>query len=334
MTSLATALAPRASVARPDRSANQPRDNAANQIADSKLNSSLMSFARAILALSRPARLPAIWSNCLAGWWLGGGGNGSKLPFLFAGATLLHLGGAFLNDAFDAEFDQLRRPGRPIASGAIPLGTVWRSGLTCLVLGALLLLIADRLAGGIGLAIVLLIILYNSTHRLLGFSPVLQGLVRFFLYVLGASVAEHGVTGSALWCGLALAIYMTGLGYLARWQDSPGKAPAWPAALLVTPILLALLMDVGRYREPALLLSALLILWGLRAWRRGFWALERNLPQAVADLGAGIVFVDWLATCPITSVGSQSYYAPRELSYAFIALLIGTLLLQRAVPER
>ena len=72
-----------------------------------------MTFVRALLALGRVSNLPTIWSNCLAGWWLGGGGNDRELPFLLAGSTFLYLGGAFLNDAFDAEFDRQHRPAGP-----------------------------------------------------------------------------------------------------------------------------------------------------------------------------------------------------------------------------
>ena len=69
---------------------------------------------RTLLILGRVSNLPTVWSNCLAGWWLGGGGNTGKLPFLFAGTTLLYIGGMYLNDAFDVEFDRQHRKERPI----------------------------------------------------------------------------------------------------------------------------------------------------------------------------------------------------------------------------
>ncbi len=48
---------------------------------------------RTLLILGRVSNLPTVWSNCLAGWWLGGGGNFWKLPFLFLGVSLLDTGG-------------------------------------------------------------------------------------------------------------------------------------------------------------------------------------------------------------------------------------------------
>src|SRR3989442_723734 len=95
------------------------------------------SLLRTLLVLGRVSNLPTIWSNCLAGWWLGGAENSEQLPFLFAGTTFLYLGGMFLNDAFDVEFDRLHRAERPIPSGAIRLRTAWRWGLVWLALGAL-----------------------------------------------------------------------------------------------------------------------------------------------------------------------------------------------------
>ena len=247
---------------------------------------------------------------------------------------MLFVGGAFLNDAFDAEYDREHRPGRPIPSGALKQRTVFRWSLVWLIGGALLLLFLGERTGILGLVLVFLIVVYNTFHRLLVGAPFLEGLCRFWLYVLGASMAEQGVTGSAMWCGLALAFYVAGLAYLGRWEEKPGQTEYWPVAFLAVPIVLALLMDVGRYREPALLLSALLALWALRALRRTFWSSEPNVRRTVCELGAGIVFVDWLATCPLSSVAQQSNHAPRELSYAFIGLFVAAVALQSVGPSK
>lgn len=289
---------------------------------------------RTFLNLGHFERLPTIWSNCLAGWWLGGGGNTERLPFVFGGASLLFIGGAFLNDALDAEHDREHRPERPIPSGAIKQRTVFRWSLVWLILGALLFVFLGERTGLLGLMLVVLVVIYNSFHRFLAGAPFLEGLCRFWLYVLGASVAEQGISGSTMWCGLALAFYVAGLAYLGKWEERPGQAEYWPMAFLALPIVLALLMDVGRYREPALLLSALLALWSLRALRKTFWSSEPNVRATVSELSAGIVFVDWLATCPLSSVLEPSNHAPRALSFAFIGLFVGKLVLQRLQGKR
>ena len=52
----------------------------------------------------------------------------------------------FLNDAFDQEFDRQRRQERPIPSGKISAGLVWRFGFGQLLVGILLLLGCGKVA--------------------------------------------------------------------------------------------------------------------------------------------------------------------------------------------
>src|SRR3954466_334869 len=139
---------------------------------------------RTLLVLGRVSNLPTVWSNCLAGWWLGGGGKTEALPFLLCGASLIYIGGMFLNDAFDVEFDRQHRKERPIPSGGIALDAVWRWGFAGLALGAVCLLWPGKLTGGLGLLLVFSVLLYDAVHKLIAFSPVLMGLCRFLLYVI------------------------------------------------------------------------------------------------------------------------------------------------------
>ena len=294
-----------------------------------------MSSVRTLLALSRPSRLPTYWSDCLAGWWLGGGGNAENLPFLFAGVTLLYLGGAFLNDAFDADFDRHHHPERPIPSGAVTQQAVWRWGLSGLAAGALFLLWLGNATGGLGLAMVALIVIGNAIHHLLPSGPVLQGICRMFLYVLAASVASHGVSGWSVWSGLAAGTYVAAIAWFARWEEIPSRARHWPMIPLAAPVILALVMNAGEYRKPAMLIGLVVVLWALRALRQTYLSLDRNMTRTVSTLTAGIVLVDWLAICPMAAASSMSNSAPRELSLAFVGLFLGVLALQRieAPPE-
>src|ERR1041385_1224412 len=92
-----------------------------------------------VLILGRVSNLPTVWSNCLAGWLLGGGGSALRFGLLSLGASFLYIGGMFLNDAFDSEFDSQHRKERPIPSGSITVGKVWGWGLGWLIAGTLLL---------------------------------------------------------------------------------------------------------------------------------------------------------------------------------------------------
>ena len=76
-------------------------------------------YVQTLLSLGRVSNLPTVWSNCLAGWCIGQGLHGERLFLLLMGATFLYLGGMFLNDAFDAQYDRQHRPERPIPTGAM-----------------------------------------------------------------------------------------------------------------------------------------------------------------------------------------------------------------------
>ncbi len=281
-----------------------------------------MSPLRTLFILGRISNLPTVWSDCLVGWWLGGGGNFAKLPFLFLGVTLLYIGGMFLNDAFDEQFDRQHRQERPIPSGKISAGLVWRWGWGLLAVGELLLFGCGVSTGVLGMALALCILLYDAIHKAFTFSPLIMGACRFWVYVIAASGGETGVGGWAIWSGMALALYVIGLSFIARRESLRGPLSYWPVALLAAPVALALLMNVGEYRQPALLLSGVLVMWTLRCLRTVFWTNAVNVGRTVSGLLAGIVLVDWIA----------AVQAPRELGVAFIALFLAALLAQRFVP--
>ncbi len=281
-----------------------------------------MPSLRTLLLLGRTSNLPTVWSNCLAGWWLGGGGNIYRLIPLLVGATLLYLGGMFLNDAFDARFDSQHRRERPIPSGAIPVKAVWQIGFGMLAAGLVMLFSFGLTTGILGVLLVGCILLYDAIHKVITLSPILMAGCRLLLYVIAASTGAAGVTGWAVWCGLAMAAYIVGLSFLARKESTGVTANYWPVFFLLVPIFLAVLMNVNGYRSNAWLLSAVLGLWLARSLRFAFMAAERNIGRTVSHLLAGIVFVDLLAVVDIS----------RGFALVFIALFLLSLLFQRFIP--
>jgi len=264
---------------------------------------------RTLLVLGRVSNLPTVWSNCLAGWWLGGGGNFWKLPFLLAGVSLLYTGGMFLNDAFDADFDRQRRPERPIPTGKILEPLVWRLGFGQLGAGIFLLLFCGQMAAGAAFFLALFILLYNFCHKFFNAAPWLMG--------------ACGLNGWAIFGGVALAFYVVGLSYVARQESYRGTVPFWPPLLLAAPILLALAMNSGSYRWRAVWISIVLVLWVGRCVRTIFLGGISNVGIIVSNLLAGIVFVDWIAIAPDCS---------RWLSLILLALFGLTKWLQQFVP--
>ena len=280
-----------------------------------------MSRWRIFMILGRVSILPTVWSNCLAGWWLGGGATAGKLPWVLIGATCLHVGGIFLNDAFDGDFGRQHRRARPIPSGAISQATLRRWGLASLAAGALCLFVTGITTGFLGLALALCLLLYSAVHRLVTFSPVLMGFSRLLVYLVAASAGADGVTGRAAWCGLAVAAYVQGLGFIARRENVRGAVSLWLLPLLGVPILMACIIDAGAYREAGLALSAVVALWSIRCLRPVLGG-GGHIRRAVSGLLAGIVFVDLLAVAD----------APRGFCAVFLVLFGSVLGVQRLVP--
>jgi UbiA prenyltransferase family len=287
------------------------------------MNRGVVRQFRALFVLGRVSNLPTVWSNCLAGWWLGGGGNPQKLPLLFLGIGLFYLGGMFLNDAFDADFDRQHRTQRPIPSGAISQQAVWYWGVVWFGLGVLSLIAVGKTTGMLALLLLLCILVYNATHKVITASPWLMGVCRFWVYVIAASASIGSVNGWVIWCGMVLAFYVAGLGYLARRENLRGPISNRPLALLATPVFFAMLMNAGMNRTSAIGLSLVLVLWIALCVRPVFQAVEASIARTVSGLFAGIIFVDWLAVAPI---------CPRWLSLAFLILFGVTLGLQRFIP--
>ncbi|HEY5232496.1 MAG TPA: UbiA family prenyltransferase [Verrucomicrobiae bacterium] len=278
---------------------------------------------RTLLVLGRVSNLPTVWSNCLAGWWLAGGGNFWKLPLLLVGVSALYTGGMFLNDAFDADFDRQRRTGRPVPSGKIPVGAVWRWGWAWLALGILCLIIPGKATGVLGLVLAVCIVIYDAMHKVFTASPWLMGLCRFWVYVIAGTAGAEGLNGWPIWCGAALALYVVGLSCVARRESFRGPVPFWPLLLLTAPIFLAMLMDAGGARKAVLFVALIFALWVARCLRSIFQQGEINVGRIVTGLLAGIIFVDWLAVAP---------ESPRWLSIILIALFLLANFLQKFVP--
>jgi hypothetical protein len=287
------------------------------------MNQNSTSRLRTLLILGRVSNLPTVWSNCLAGWWLSGGGNFWKLPLLLLGVSSLYVGGMFLNDAFDADFDRQRRATRPIPSGQISADTVWTFGWAWLALGILLLIFCGKTVGALAVVLTICILIYDAAHKAITASPWLMGLCRFWVYVIAGTTAVNGLNGNSIWCGVALAFYIVGLSYVARRESFRGPVPYWPLLLLAAPIFLALLMNAGDSRKAAMFVVLVLALWIARCARTIFIGGEINVGRIVSGLLAGIIFVDWLAVAP---------QCPRELSGVFLILFGATLWLQRFVP--
>jgi 4-hydroxybenzoate polyprenyltransferase len=182
---------------------------------------------RTLLDLGRVSNLPTVWTNVLGGTVLSGGRlDPLSLGCLGLGASFFYVGGMFLNDAFDREFDAKHRRERPIPSGRATAAKVFATGFLLLGAGLGLVATAGALAAGsrsllpwrplaAGTALAGLIVFYDAFHKGHSYGPVVMGLCRAALYLLAASTLGH-LGGPVVVGALLLLAYVVGLTAVAR----------------------------------------------------------------------------------------------------------------------
>ena len=261
------------------------------------------------LRLGRVSNLPTVWSNVLAGAVLSGATLGvNSLALLCLSFSLFYVGGMFLNDAFDAEFDKEQRAERPIPQGLIARSTVFFMGGALLVLATMLVALHGMLfenqvrlepmmyAG----ALAICIIWYNADHKENFMGPVLMGFNRVYVYATTA-FALSAEPEPLLWYGCgALMSYLVGLTLLAQQENLTSLRSLWPLGFMVVPFGYPLAAVWFAGIEPDWPLTAVLLL-ALAAWivRAVFLFRPKTgspkIQSGIVSLIAGISILDAVA---------------------------------------
>ena len=286
---------------------------------------SLLKGLRTLLVLGRVSNLPTVWSNLITGWIMAWVIDLKALALLLVGGSLLYIGGMFLNDFCDADFDARYCPERPIPAGKISrravgvLAVLWfTAGLACLIP-------FGWLTARIALLLLAAIVLYDFRHKNVSWAPLAMGTCRFLLYPMAISTVGTEVAYSFFW-GAVLGFYVAGISYFARGESRAEKPIRWALLLLLLPVAVPLGLSVLDPPPPAIFmrysLSFLLFLswiaWLLiPLWRK----TNRSIGRVVSGLLAGIVLVDVIALAPLA-----------EPAIALFPLFILALLLQRVIP--
>jgi 4-hydroxybenzoate polyprenyltransferase len=281
---------------------------------------------RTLLVLGRISNLPTVWSNLIAGWVLARGTfDLAALSLLLLGGSLLYIGGMYLNDYCDTEFDVHYCPRRPIPAGKISrravgwLTNVWFAcGLACLAF-------LGWTTAALALMLVAAIVLYDFRHKNVVWAPPVMGICRVILYPLAASATANPVPSwHVIFKGIALGIYVVGITYLARGESRVSKLARWPFLLLLLPVMISVSMcdprldvcgPVGFFCLPLLFW----LCWLLFPFHR---RSNQSVGRLVSGLLASIVLVDMIAVAPILRF---------EAAYLFTLFVIA-LLLQRIIP--
>ena len=322
-----------------------------------------------LLAMGRVANVPTVLCNvftgCLLGAWFWGGLNQDIYPGyeitlllpLLSGACL-YLGGCFLNDWADSNWDKQNRPERAIPSGRFNPETVLTLAAALLAAG-LALAFAARIWAIIPAAgIVTAILVYTRFHKQTPLSIIPMGLCRGLLYILGfiaqgipytdhldemyARMTGHRIpelfdigVASALLLSLTLGLlaYIAGLSLAARFESKGkliGNTKLLALLLLGAPILTHTWMWIPWHYIPSLAAAALLALALLPVITI---IRKKGLGLFVSALLAIIPLIDLIVLAPISqAAGDNPTISPTLiLAFPFAAILLA-LLLQRLAP--
>jgi 4-hydroxybenzoate polyprenyltransferase len=251
------------------------------------------------LQLGRISNLPTVWSNMLVGALLAGGSLADPhLLLLMVALSLFYVGGMFLNDAFDRDFDAKHRPERPIPSGQVSARQVFVFGFAMLALGLVAVAAASRGPDGMpawralasGVALAGAIVFYDAHHKGNPLSPLIMGLCRVFVVFTAAFSVAAVLPTPVVLAAIALLCHLIGLTYIAKQEHLDRLGRLWPLGFLAVPVLygLALALSVPIVWVPLMMYAAVLgfALNLLRRRARG------DVPRAVVTLIAGMSVLD------------------------------------------
>ncbi|HLN27066.1 MAG TPA: UbiA family prenyltransferase [Gemmataceae bacterium] len=238
---------------------------------------------------------------------------------LMLASGCLYCAGMVWNDFFDIEQDTRERPFRPLPSGRVTRKAAAYLGSALMATGLLLSAIAGWLGKGsprqplmLAIALVAAIFLYDAWLKRTRLGPIGMGTCRSLNVLLGLSVAEETLGGSArLGLALVIGVYIVGVTWFARTEARTSNQASLTAAAFVMLAALVLALAVPAWLDtgncsilfPYLLLA--LGFWiGIPASRAANRPTPAYVQAAVKRAILGLVVLDAaLASSLVGAVG-------------------------------
>lgn len=294
-----------------------------------------MTKFRAHLTLARASNLPTVWSNILCAWIIVGGYNPLQLASYLLGASLLYIGGMYLNDYCDRDFDRELRAERPIPSGAISETTVRSLATLFLATGFLAFawtgFAADAtswhryLPAAFAAGTVLAIVLYDTNHKQNPIAPIYMAACRGLLYLTVASAFAHGIDTNNLIATGTIFVFIMGITFLARTEATTNTLDYPALAMLAAPILGAFYYNRHGLDPQQIATLGIFIAWIARSFLRARVNGALIIGKTIGPLLASIPLLDLLILSTL-GLATQSHLI------VFALLFAATTAAQRFIP--
>ena len=306
---------------------------------------------RAYLVLGRVSNISTLWSNGLCAWLLGGGGDLLLFVAALLGLTLIYVGGMYLNDYCDADWDREFRSERPIPSGQVTRPTALLAVVLFFITGMGCLLWSGWQTFPAAAVLLVLVVLYNVIHKRTVLAIPLMAACRTAVYWVVGAIALQGVTPEVGLAGILMFLYVMGITWLARDEAGAnpnvsstrtgtatlpgsahpvvkqawrGRTPSLAFIFLAAPVLAMAILGL---QNPGfeLLAVALVAAWMFHVFRGATADGHLKVGKTIGPLLAGICWVDLaiLACLGFASVAVGAGYA---------AFFLMALTAQRFIP--
>jgi len=175
------------------------------------------------LKLARLSNSPTVASNVLTGSALAGILTPNLIVFwLIIAMIAFYSAGMYLNDLVDLNYDKKHNPDRLLPKGAVKPSHAAIIMTILFTFGSILLW---RIGTGVflaGLALIILIGIYNLWHKQNPISPLLMAGCRVLVYAIAFFAFAQSLNNTVFLVGFFLVLYMIGLTYVAK-KGARGK---------------------------------------------------------------------------------------------------------------
>ncbi|WP_051234821.1 UbiA family prenyltransferase [Marinimicrobium agarilyticum] len=190
-----------------------------------------MPSVKTLLTLCRVSNLPTVWMNVLTTAVIVSAmvGGTYTIGLILLALSFFYAGGMALNDYCDRDWDTQHQPYRPIPSGRVTSRQVFSIVIGLFAAGFVCLFFApDHRAPLAGLALLVVIFLYDWLHKKHWSTVFLMALTRLGVYAVTA-VALIGEVPALVWlAGGIQTLYTLSVTVVARWENSRGKSFGFP----------------------------------------------------------------------------------------------------------